>query len=206
MKRSIPDSAPIAEPVIHSGFVAKIPNLLSLLRLLASPVLLLLVISHQDRPFRWLLVFCLLSDIADGLIARIWNVQSKIGALLDSTADILVSGIAVFALFTFRGEFLSGHFGPMLTIIALYLIALAGAFFRYGKPASFHTIACRIAAYAQGIFVVLLFFHGYQPFLFYLMIGISTVAYIEEIVLLCMLSSWTSDVGGVYWVIRNGNS
>jgi CDP-diacylglycerol--glycerol-3-phosphate 3-phosphatidyltransferase len=206
MKRSSLDSAPANEPLIRSGIVVNIPNLLSSLRLLASPVLLLLVISHQGRPFRWLLVFSLLSDIADGLIARIWNVRSKIGALLDSTADILVTGITVVALFTFHGEFLSGHFGPLLIVIALYLIALAGAFFRYGKPASFHTIACRIAAYAQGIFVVVLFFHGYQPFLFYLMIGVSAIAYIEEISLLYMLSTWTSDVGGIYWVIRNGNS
>ena len=206
MKTSNPTSAPAAEPIIRSGFTANVPNLLSLLRLFATPVLLLLVNLHHERSFRWLLVMCLLSDIADGLIARIWNVRSKIGALLDSTADILVSGIGVFALFTFRAEFLSEHSGPMLTIIALYLVALAGALFRYGKPASFHTIACRIAAYAQGIFVVILFFYGYQSILFYLMIGTSAIAYIEEIVLLYMVSSWTSDVGGIYWILRNGNS
>src|SRR5262245_54284482 len=134
--------------------VQNLPNFISLFRLLAAPVLFYLAITGNESPFRWLLVFSLISDIADGLIARGLKITSKIGALLDSTADILVSAITTFAVFKFRSQFVSEHHLPVLVIIGLYLLSVAGAFFRYGRLASFHTIACRIAAYAQGIFVV----------------------------------------------------
>jgi len=182
--------------------MANIPNAISLLRLLATPVLLAFAVLDRQQAFRWLLVACLISDIADGLIARGFKITSKTGALLDSTADILVSAIATFAVFKLRADFVSQHYGPVLLVIVLYLAAVAGAFLRYGRLASFHTIACRVAAYAQGIFVVLLLFRGFEAPLFYLMIGISAAAYIEEIALLWLLPTWSTDVSGLYWVLR----
>jgi cardiolipin synthase (CMP-forming) len=196
----------MSEPTPRSWVVRNLPNLISLFRLLGAPVLLFLAITGNESPFRWLLVMCLISDIVDGLIARGLKITSKIGALLDSTADILVSVITTFAVFKFRSQFVSEHYWPVLVIIGLYLLSVAGAFFRYGRLASFHTIACRVAAYAQGIFVVLLLFRGYEPSLFYLMIGISAAAYIEELILLWFLPTWSTDVGGLYWVLRSERS
>jgi len=190
----------------RSKVVANIPNAISTFRLLAAPVLLFLAITGNEFSFRWLLVVSLISDIADGLIARGLKVTSKIGALLDSTADILVSIIATFAVFRFRSDFVSEHYVPVLVVIALYGLSVTIAFFRYGRLSSFHTIACRVAAYAQGIFVVLLLFRGYEPGLFYLMIGISALAYIEELALLWLLPTWSTDVGGLYWVLRSERS
>jgi phosphatidylglycerophosphate synthase len=202
MRKSNPNNVLGSEPLIRPGLVANIPNALSLLRLLASPVLLVLALGEQGRPFRWLLVFCLLSDVADGLIARALRIKSRIGALLDSTADILVSAMAVFGVFTFQSQMVREHYSPVLVVIALYLLAAGGGVVRYGRLASFHTIACRIAAYAQGIFVVMLLFRGYEPTLFYLMTGVSVLAYIEEITLLWLLPTWSTDVGGLYWILR----
>jgi len=193
-------------PTPRSWVVRNLPNFISLFRLLGAPVLLFLAIDGNESPFRWLLVMCLISDIVDGLIARGLKITSKIGALLDSTADILVSAITTFAVFKFRSQFVSEHYLPVLVIIGLYVLAVAGAFCRYGRLASFHTIACRVAAYAQGIFVVLLLFRGYEPSLFYLMIGISAAAYIEELILLWFLPTWSTDVGGLYWVLRSERS
>jgi CDP-diacylglycerol--glycerol-3-phosphate 3-phosphatidyltransferase len=202
MKRSNPNSALAVEPLLRPGIVANIPNALSVFRLLSAPVLLALAIGAQGRAFRWLLVFSLLSDILDGLIARALRITSKIGALLDSTADILVSAISVFGVFKFQSQFVAEHYNPILVVIALYLLSTAGGVLRYGRLASFHTISCRVAAYAQGIFVVLLLFRGYEPTLFYLMIGLSALAYIEEITLVWLLPTWSANVGGLYWVLR----
>lgn len=206
MKRSFRNSAQASESWVRRGIVPNIPNALSLFRLSAAPVLLGLVLAGQDRAFRWLLVASLVSDIADGLIARRLQITSKLGALLDSTADLLVSVITVFAVFRLQPQFVFEHYGPVLLVVGLYLLAVAGAFLRYGKLASYHTIGSRIAAYAQGIFVVLLFFKGYEPSLFYLMIGITSVAYVEELVLLWLLPTWSVDVGGLYWVLKNERS
>jgi len=203
MKKSFPNSATANGALVRPGIVPNIPNAISLFRLLAAPVLFVLVIMERDYSFRWLLVVCLISDIADGIIARRLEITSKVGALLASTADVMVSVIATFAVFKFRSQFVSEHYPPLLFVIVLYVLTVGIAFLRYGRLASFHTIGCRIAAYAQGIFVVLLLFRGYEPTLFYLMIGITTAAYLEELALLWLLPTWTTDVGGLYWVLRN---
>jgi phosphatidylglycerophosphate synthase len=201
-----PQTALAQEPLIRAGIVPNIPNALSLLRLLSAPFLLVLAIAGRERPFRWLLVASLLTDIADGIIARRLQITSKVGAMLDSTADLLVFGTAVYAIFRLRSAFVSEHYGPILALVGLYLMALAAGLLRYSRLASFHTHACRIAAYAQGIFVVLLLFRGYEPALFYLMIGVSALAYMEEFALTFFLPKWTANVGGLYWVLRHGRS
>jgi cardiolipin synthase (CMP-forming) len=195
-----------SEPLIRHGIVPNIPNVLSLLRLLSSPVLFLLALAGREQPFRWLLVASLLSDIADGILARRLRITSNIGALLDSTADALVCATTVFAIFRLRPQFVADHYGPILAIVGLYVLSMVGGILRYGKLASFHTLGCRIAAYAQGIFVVLLLFRGYEPVLFYVTIGIGMAAYVEEFALLWFLPVWTANVGGLYRVLKNGRS
>jgi len=61
----------------------------------------------------------------------------------------------------------------------------------------------RAAGQAQGVFVVGLFFLGYFEWLFYAMIALSALAYAEEILLLCLLPTWKSDVRGLYWVFSS---
>jgi CDP-diacylglycerol--glycerol-3-phosphate 3-phosphatidyltransferase len=81
------------------------------------------------------------------------------------------------------------------------VIEIAGSLWRYGRISSFHTILVRIAAYAQGIFVMSLFLWGYAAWVLYAMTILSAFAYIEEIVLLFLLAEWRADVPGIYWLI-----
>jgi CDP-diacylglycerol--glycerol-3-phosphate 3-phosphatidyltransferase len=157
--------------------------------------------------FQWLLLACLLSDILDGLIARMFHLSSRLGAFLDSIADMLVTVIAVLGLFVFQKKFLAAHVGPLTVVVVLYAIEMLAALVRYGRLSSFHTVLVRVAAYLQGIFIMSLFLWGYGAGLFYAMVAISVVAYAEELVLLYVLPKWTADVRGLYWVLyRRGAS
>jgi cardiolipin synthase len=178
-----------------------IPNAISIARLLATPVLLAAMLLHHRGLFTWLLLACLLSDILDGLIARVFNLQSRLGALLDSTADMIVVLLSAAALFVFQQDFLSAHGAPLAALVALYLAEAAAAWWRYGRISSFHTLLSRLAAYSQGIFIMSLFLWGYNAWLFYLMLVLSAAALLEEIVILCMLPQWRSNVRGLYWLL-----
>jgi phosphatidylglycerophosphate synthase len=162
--------------------------------------------TDRRELFQWLLLACLLSDILDGLIARIFHLSSPLGAFLDSLADMLVSIIAVLGLFAFQKEFLAAHFGPLAIVVALYAAEMLAALVRYGRLSSFHTVLVRVAAYLQGIFIMSLFLWGYMAPTFYVMVAISVVAYTEEFALLYLLPKWTADVRGLYWALRRNAS
>lgn len=73
-----------------------LPNLLGLLRIVATPLLVWLVIADWPAAYLWavvLLILMALSDMADGKIARRLNVVSPLGIFLDTISDkIFVTG------------------------------------------------------------------------------------------------------------------
>ena len=70
-----------------------IPNLLSISRLLIMPILVWLIISNQLMIAFWLFFLAGLSDAADGIIAKKFNMITQLGSYLDPLADktLLVS-------------------------------------------------------------------------------------------------------------------
>jgi phosphatidylglycerophosphate synthase len=178
-----------------------VPNAISFLRLAAAPVLLAAVLNSQQELFAWLLLACLVSDIADGLIARGFEMTTPLGARLDSAADMAVFATATFGVFVFQGDFVSRHYAAILCVIGLYVVEVAAAVWRYGRISSFHTVLTRMSAYAQGAFVMSLFLWGYSPTLFRAAIAVSMLAYTEELAIVWILSEWESDVRGLYWIL-----
>jgi cardiolipin synthase len=192
-----------AVPPTHGLLWKNTPNAISLARLLATPILLAAVIQGRAEMFKWLLLACLLSDILDGLIARVFHLRSKFGAKLDSAADMLVAFISIAALFVFQRAFIAAHFWELSIVVLLYAAEILAALLRYGKISSFHTTVNRIAAYSQGIFVMSLFLWGYRGWLFHSMIAVTIMASLEEFLLLGVLPEWRSDVRGLYWVLAD---
>ena len=72
------------------GRILTVPNAISVARLAGVPVFLWLVLGPQaDGWAVALLIVAGLSDWLDGVIARAWNQQSRLGQVLDPTADRL---------------------------------------------------------------------------------------------------------------------
>ena len=181
---------------------SQLPNLISGCRLAATPVLLWFALGGHRDAFTWLLLACLLSDIVDGLIARTFRLESKFGASLDSAADDVVTLIAVVGIVTYQWDFVARHAVALSFMVVCNLGQSAVGLVRYGRLPSFHCYSMRVAAYAQGIFVMGLLLWGYTAWLFQLTFALTCVAYLENFVLLAVLPEWTHDVRGLYWVLR----
>lgn len=179
-----------------------VPNALSIARILASPILLVLAGNGQESAFTWVLIPALLSDIADGLIARLFSLQTKLGALLDSVADTLLLFAALYGIWVFHPDFAADHVLAIALLVGAWLTENAAALLRYGRLSSFHTYLSKVAGYALGIFVGVLFIFNFQPWLFYLAVGVSVIGNCEELVLLALLPTWRADVRGLWWVLR----
>jgi phosphatidylglycerophosphate synthase len=179
-----------------------VPNALSAGRILASFALAGLAAAGNEVAFTWVLVPALLSDIADGLVARVFHLQSKLGALLDSVADTLLLFASFYGILVFHPELLENHAPAGAAVIGAWLLENAAALVRYGRLSSFHTYVSKVAGYLLGIFVGVLFVFGFHPWLLYAAAGASVLGNLEELALLAVLPEWRSDVRGLLWVLR----
>jgi len=84
-----------------------VPNILTIMRLLAAPGLVVMFMYFQ-RPWAdlfalTLFVLAAATDWFDGFLARSWNQQSRFGAMLDPIADKVMVMIALFVITGFQG-------------------------------------------------------------------------------------------------------
>jgi len=179
-----------------------LPNLISGARLVAGPVLVVLAMAHAETGFCWLLVAALISDIADGLIARALALQSQLGAMLDSAADVTTLASAAYGIHVFHPAVLREHGIGCALVLGGWALVCVIALLRYARLSSFHTYASKAAGYALGFFLVMLFVQGFSALLFYAAVALSVVGSAEELALLWYLPAWRADVRGLWWVLR----
>lgn len=88
----------MADEQVASSRVWTLANAISVIRLMAIPVFLWLVIEDRLLPAFVLLVVAVLTDFVDGMIARRMNEITKLGQFLDPFADRLFIAATVIAL------------------------------------------------------------------------------------------------------------
>jgi len=90
-----------------------IPNLITSIRIILTPVFIIYLINDEFQLALILFIVAGLSDAADGLIARLFNQKSKLGAFLDPLAD----KILLISAFVFLS--VKGYVYPWLTVIVI---------------------------------------------------------------------------------------
>ena len=88
----------MADEQVASSRVWTLANAISVIRLMAIPVFLWLVIEDRLLPAFVLLVVAVLTDFVDGMIARRMNEITQLGQFLDPFADRLFIAATVIAL------------------------------------------------------------------------------------------------------------
>jgi cardiolipin synthase len=92
-------AAPRDETEPDGSAILTIPNLLSLLRILAIPVFVALLLHHGTELVGLIVVGVVMAtDWVDGYIARRTNSVSELGKLLDPVSDRLAMAAAIVAL------------------------------------------------------------------------------------------------------------
>jgi cardiolipin synthase len=67
-----------------------IPNLITLTRILLTPLFIIFLIQGRYRQALIIFILAGISDLVDGLIARWWQQKSRLGSYLDPLADKLL--------------------------------------------------------------------------------------------------------------------
>jgi len=80
-----------------------VPNLITSIRIILTPVFIIYLINDEILPALVLFVLAGVSDAADGLIARLFNQKSELGAFLDPLADKILL-VAAFVLLSVKNS------------------------------------------------------------------------------------------------------
>lgn len=94
-----------------------IPNLLTLSRLIVTPLIIYLGVNHHIFSLIILAAFIALTDSLDGRLARKWNVKSVLGAKLDAIGDKCLA-FSLLAILIFENHYF------FYVLVLEFLIAL----------------------------------------------------------------------------------
>jgi cardiolipin synthase (CMP-forming) len=180
-----------------------IPNILSLYRIVIFPFILYLIISRNEELFAIFITISLVTDSLDGIIARVFKMQTQIGAKLDSWADVLTYLLAFSAMYIFRWNDLKFYKLPIIIVLAAYVLSYVIMLLKFRHIIGLHTYLFKVTGYIQGAFIVLLFMYKFYSPLFYFSISLALLGCIEEIVILFILHKPRSNVKGLYWVLKD---
>jgi cardiolipin synthase (CMP-forming) len=179
-----------------------LPNILSVSRLAALPVLVWALVAAAENVFVWLIVCCLITDILDGFLARRFGWATPLGAHLDSIADLGVFACALGGLFVFQWPFVQTYRVVLLVLVLLYLLSPLVTVMRFRKWPSYHLWSAKITAYVQGLFFVLLFAKTLPLAYFWVMVVVTSLAYVEEFFVALKTDEYRSDVKTFYHLFK----
>jgi cardiolipin synthase len=180
-----------------------LPNLLSIYRLLSFPFLLVIALAGFERLFVILLCINLVTDILDGWIARQFNMQTEIGAKLDSIADMGTFLLAFLGIYLFKLADFRPHAISFLTFIGLFVISHVLSVIKFGRFPSLHLYSWKIGGYIQGFFFFVLFVFGFNTPFYYVMVSWGIAAFTEHIIIQLIIPEMRSNAKGLYWVLRD---
>lgn len=123
-----------------------LPNLLSSLRILLVPVLLVLAWYQQQAVFLGVLAIALVTDGLDGYFARRLHQQTALGAKLDSWGDLLTYGAMVAGLFLAWPELFRREVWYLALGVGFYLLPTIASLYKFGELPRYHTWAAKLAA------------------------------------------------------------
>ncbi len=79
--------------------VINVPNSLTLARIVLTPVIVFMILERKIPHALMLMAIAAITDMLDGLIARYWNMHTRVGAYLDPLADKIMLLSTVVTLF-----------------------------------------------------------------------------------------------------------
>lgn len=179
-----------------------IPNILGFYRLLMFPVILYFILSGKENLFAIFLVINLLTDVADGIIARQFNMVTEFGAKLDSMADNFTYLLAFLGLFVFKLADFLPHIASFVFWFILMISTVIVSLIKFKRFSSFHLYSFKIGGYIQGAFFILLFTVGFITPIYYFMVIWGILASIEHITIQLIISEPRSNARGLYWILK----
>lgn len=181
--------------------IINIPNAISFLRILMSPVLFYFALTLQPYWFIGVLLFAEFTDILDGFLARTLNQITQLGSHLDSWGDFIIyTTIAICAWILWPG-IIQREFIYFLLIVLSFTVPVIIGFIKFQRFTSYHTWGVKIAVAITVVGYILLFTE-LSDWPFRLAAFVCLVAAIEEISITLIIRNEHVDVRSLMQAIE----
>ncbi|WP_031434272.1 CDP-alcohol phosphatidyltransferase family protein [Methylomarinum vadi] len=178
-----------------------LPNLLTSFRFVSAPILLGLAWHGYEQGFLLLLMITFLTDVLDGMAARMLDQESELGALLDTWGDLLIYTTIALSSWQLWPELMQRELLFASMVIISYLLPSIVGIAKFHAFPSYHTWLVKVAVACMGcsFFLLVLFDISWA---FRLAAVLCVLAAGEEIAISCILPDLRSNVKSFWHVKR----
>lgn len=183
---------------------AYIPNGITCARMIVA--LFLVLQPLQSSRFIMLYLLCGATDVLDGMLARRWKVQSRLGARLDSLADFIFIIIVLVKVLPFifiedrRYQYLVG----IVVIVMIRFTTLLVLKFRFHTISWLHTYGNKLTGLCLFVSPLLLIGIGMHATIWFVG-SIAFLSAVEELMISIRMQSLDLDIKGLFYKKRKDN-
>lgn len=196
-KKMLDNAAIRDNPAARENLVVNLPNLISALRIGSTPVLAWLALHQLHDYFLIVLAAALVSDGLDGYLARKYGQVTRLGAQMDSWADLIIYAVMLFGLWQLWPQILERESGLMTFAFSCWVVLVLFGVVRFRRLPSYHTYAAKLAALALApSYFALVLWDFYWPFRGVMYLFILVMA--EQLIITAVLNNWEGDVRSLW--------
>lgn len=174
-----------------------LPNMITSSRFVMLPFLLALAWAQKPKMFLMVLVFALLTDCVDGIVARRLGQTTDFGANLDSWADFATYMAMPVCAWWLWPQIMRREAPFVIAVLASYLVPVILGACKYRRLPSHHTWAAKTSAVMMAASVIILF-SGLSPWPFRLATPFAVMASMEDMAITAILPCWQANVPTVW--------
>jgi phosphatidylglycerophosphate synthase len=179
------------------------PVTLTTLRILLGPVVV--VLAWHRAPGFWIggcTVVALVSDIYDGIIARILAIDTASLRRYDTFADTVFYLAIASAAWRVHPQAILDNALIFAGVFLLEIVRYIFDFMKFRREASYHMYSSKVWGLVLGIATICLFAFGISGWLFRLALLLGIVCNAEGLAISMVLPRWTHDVPSFRHALR----
>ncbi|MCB1757251.1 MAG: CDP-alcohol phosphatidyltransferase family protein [Gammaproteobacteria bacterium] len=181
-----------------------LPNTISLTRFLLLPLLLWLAWHGYKRAFLLLLALSFFSDVLDGWIARRFDMQTELGARLDSWSDFFNYSTMVLGGCWLWPDIMYQERIRVAIVVASFVLPVIVGLIRFRCLTSYHTWSVKLAVLLVGGSGLLMFANG-TTWPFYIAVPFSVLAAADEILITLLAGKPHSNTPSFWHALRQSD-
>ena len=174
----------------------KPPNLVSAIRILIAPLMLVFAFLELEYWFLGALIFSGFTDVLDGFLARRLNMITPLGAHLDSWGDFAIYGTMAIGAWILWPEITQRELPYYALILFSLLLPALFGMIKFGRWTGYHTWGVKIAVFATFVGYITLY-ADLATWPFKVAALLALVAGIEEILITLVLRKERTDVRSI---------